>query len=450
MSKNIIKIRKGADIKLKGKANNVLFSDVNSETYALKPTDFHGIIPRLSVKIGDEVKAGSVLFKDKKNEALVFCSPVSGEIVDIIRGDRRALLEIKILADKEIKYLDCGKADIQKLSKEQVIEKLMNSGLWPYIMQRPFSVIADPTKDCKSFFVSGFDSSPLAPDYGYALEKDQAYLQTGFDVIRKLTDGKVYLGLDADKNNPTFLENIQNVEKHYFSGKHPKGNVGVQIHHIDPINKGEQVWYTDIWNLVYIGKLFSEGIYDVKKRIAVTGSELNETGYAEVISGCSIKNIVQNRLSNTNVRIISGNVLTGDKIPSDGYLGFYHNQLTVIPESTEPEFFGWAIPNPNKLSFSRALLSWLTPNKEYRLNTALNGEERAFVVTGEMEKFLPMDIYPMQLLKSILVKDIERMENLGIYEIAPEDFALCEFANTSKIDIQKLVREGLDLIKEEC
>lgn len=446
----VIKIGKGANINLKGKADQKRLGFISSDTYSVKPTDFHGLVPKLHVKVGDEVMAGSPLFSDKLNESIIFASPVSGEIVDIVRGDRRKLMEIKILPDKEMKYKDFGKDEPSKYTRDQVISKLLNAGLWAFVRQRPFSVIADPKQEPKDIYVSGFDSSPLAPDYNYVLEKDKEYLQTGFDVLSMLSLGKTYLGLDGDVQNPEFLTKLKGLELHYFSGKHPKGNVGVQIHHIDPINKGDVVWYVDIQNVVFIGKLFKNGVYDVKKTIAITGSEVKETGYAEVIIGSNLKKVFENRVVSGNNRYISGNVLTGDRVNPDGYLGFYHDQVTVIPEADTPAFFGWALPSLKTLSFSRSNISWLLPSKEYRLNSGMNGEERAFVVTGELERFLPMDIYPMQLIKSIMVKDIEKMENLGIYEVAPEDFALCEFACTSKIDIQEVIREGLDIVKKEC
>lgn len=450
MSKKVIKINKGADIRLKGKAEKKSLGNIISDTYCVKPTDFHGLVPRLSVKIGDEVQAGYPLFRDKQNERIVFSSPVSGEIIDVVRGVRRKLLEIKIRANKEIKYKDFGKEELAKLNREQLISKILDSGLWAFIRQRPFSVIANPSDEPKDIYVSGFDSSPLAPDYNYLLENQKEYIQAGFEVLSRLTHGKTYLGLDADQENPNYIQGLKNIEINYFSGKHPKGNVGVQIHHIDPINKGDVIWYVDIQNVVFIGKLFKNGVYDVSKTIALTGSELRETGYADVIGGCNLKNIFASRVENGINRYISGNVLTGDQVKIDDYLGFYHDQVTVIPEVQKPAFFGWALPSFDTLSFSRSNISWLNPSKEYRLHTGMNGEERAFVVTGELEKYLPMDIYPMQLLKSILANDLEKMESLGIYEVAPEDFALCEFACTSKIDIQEIIRQGLDAVKEEC
>lgn len=450
MSKRVIKITKGANISLQGAPEKKSLGQVISETYVLKPSDFHGLVPKLKVKVGDEVMAGTPLFVDKKNENIAFCSPVSGEVVDVIRGEKRALLAVKVLADKEIRYKNFTTEDISRLSRDKIISKLMEAGLWAFVRQRPFSVIANPTEDPKDIYVSGFDSSPLAPDYSYALQEDKEYIQAGFEVLSRLTHGKTYLGLDADQESPAFLTQLKNVEINYFSGKHPKGNVGVQIHHTDPINKGDVVWYVDIQNVVFIGKLFKQGKYDVSKVIALTGSELSETGYAKTIGGGQIKSILGSRVKTSGVRYISGNVLTGDKVGLEDYLGFYHDQLTVIPEANTPAFFGWALPTFNKLSFSRSNVSWLMPGKQYRLDTGMNGEERAFVVTGELERFLPMDIYPMQLLKAIMVNDIEKMEQLGIYEVAPEDFALCEFACTSKIDIQEVVRQGLDTVKEEC
>lgn len=453
MSKQI-KIKRGLDIKLVGEAEHVISDLPLPETFAIKPPNFIGIAPKLLVKQGDEVQAGTPLFNDKNDEAIKFCSPVSGEVIDIVRGEKRKILEIKILADKSITYVDFGKTNPVELNREDIIRVLLNSGIWPLIRQRPFGIIANPSAKPKSIFISAFDSNPLAPDYNFILERKDQEFQTGLNALRKLTDGKVHLNIHADITSSQVLLNAKGVEINTISGPHPAGNVGVQIHHIDPINKGEIVWYINPQDVAIIGTLFMEGKFDAAKVIALTGSQIKTPKYYKTIIGSAVKNIIADgqlkEIDGKRInRIISGNVLTGRQIASDGYLGFYDSQITVIPEGNEPEFMGWLAPGFNKFSLSRTFFSWLTPNKKHDLNTNLHGEERPFVVTGEYEKVFPMDIYPVQLLKSILIEDIELMENLGIYEVVEEDFALCEFVCTSKIESQDIIRRGLEIIRKE-
>jgi Na+-transporting NADH:ubiquinone oxidoreductase subunit A len=444
-----IKITRGLNINLKGEAERVFATAPLPEVFAIKPTDFYGIIPKLLVKQGDQVKAGTPLFYDKNNEKVKFTAPVSGEVVEIVRGEKRKILEIKILADKEISYQEFTKADPKNLSREVIIETLLESGTWPFIRQRPYNTIANPNQKPKSIFISAFETAPLAPDNDFILHGHGEDFQIGLDAIAKLTDGKVHLNVSADLAVSKVFTNSKGVQVNKFSGPHPAGNVGVQIHHLDPINKGEVVWFLYPQDVLAIGKLFKEGKYDATRVIALTGSQVKSPKYFKTIQGCSLKNILSGNLLEEKNRIISGNVLMGSQVLPEGFLGFYDTQVTVIPEGDEPEFMGWLIPSSDRFSMSRTFFSWLTPGKEYELNTNLHGEERAFVVTGEYEKVFPFDIYPVQLLKSILVEDIDLMEKLGIYEVAEEDFALCEFVCTSKIDSQKIIRKGMDMIKKE-
>ncbi len=445
-----IKIKRGLDIKLAGEANK-MFSDLPlPETFAIKPPDFIGVTPKLLVKQGDEIQAGTPLFNDKNNEAINFCSPVSGEVIEIIRGEKRKILEVKILSDKEITYVDFSKASPNDLSREDIIQALLNSGVWPFIRQRPFGIIANPNETPKSIFISAFDSNPLAPDNDFILRGNDEEFQTGLDALRKLTDGKVHLNISGDITPATVFTNSRGVEINKISGPHPAGNVGVQIHHINPVNKGEVTWCLNPQDVLIIGKLFTLGKFDPVRVVALTGSQIKNPKYYKTLVGSSVKNIIiDGGLKEGENRIISGNVLTGKQIPSDGYLNFYDSQITVIREGNEHEFMGWLAPGFHKFSLSRTFFSWLTPNKKYDLNTNLHGEERPFVVTGEYEKVFPMNIYPVQLLKSILIEDIEMMENLGIYEVVEEDFALCEFVCTSKIESQDIIRRGLDIIRKE-
>ncbi len=443
-----IKIRKGLDIKLLGEAEKKI-TEVTSDKFALKPPDFHGVFPKLFVKEGDSVKAGTPVFFNKYRDNIIFTSPVSGTITEIHRGAKRKMLEIHIEADGKIEHESFGTGDPGSMTKEQVTEKLLKSGIWSYIRQRPYSIIANPEDDPKAIFISAFDSAPLAPDIDFLIKNEAKEFQAGLDAISKLTSGKIHLNVREGKTaSNTFLK-AKGVQVNRFAGPHPAGNVGVQIHHIDPINKGDIVWYLNPQDLIVIGKLFLEGKYDASKIIALTGSEVTNPQYYKVVSGCSILPMLENNLKSTNSRYISGNVLTGKKVDKDGYLGFYDNQLTVIPEGNYYEFFGWGMPRFDKFSFSKSFFSWLTPNKKYKLDTNLNGGHRAFVLTGDYEKVFPMNIYPMQLLKAIMVKDFDLMENLGIYEVDEEDFALCEFIDVSKTEMQATVREGLDFMLKE-
>ena len=445
-----IKIKKGLNIKMVGEANKKVLNLPISETFALKPSNFMDVSPKLLVKEGEEIQIGAPLFSDKNNEAIKFCSPVSGEVVGIVRGEKRKILEIKILADKQMDYVAFNKANPRDLTRELIIETLLNSGTWPFIRQRPFGVIANPEHKPKSIFISAYDTNPLAPDNNFILQGSGADFQTGLDALQKLTDGQVNLNINADQDAATFFTDFTGVVINRISGPHPAGNVGVQIHYIDPLNKGDVIWYLYPQDVLILGRLFNHGKFDATRIIALTGSQVKDPKYYKTIVGTSIKSILADGgLKEGENRIISGNVLTGRQIAADGYIDFYDSQITVIPEGRRPEFMGWLKPGFEKFSMSRTFFSWLSPNKKRDLNTNMHGEERPFVLTGEYEKVFPMDIYPVQLLKSILIGDIEMMENLGIYEVVEEDFALCEFVCTSKIESQDIIRRGIEMIRKE-
>lgn len=449
MSKDV-KIRRGVDIKLKGIAEKLYDSSgITTTEIALKPSDFPTLVPKLTVKVGDKVKAGSPLFCNKENEKMLFTSPVSGEVIDVIRGEKRKIEEVRVKADAEIKYISFKTGEVNSLSKEGIIDNLLKSGVWPFIRQRPFDVIANPEDSPKAIHITAFDSSPLAPDYDFLVHNNGDLFQLGIDVLAKLVEGKIHLNVCGNNNPDIIFKSAKGVQVNNIFGPHPAGNVGVQAHRIDPVNKGEAVWVLRAIDVLTIGRLFAEGKYDASRIVALTGSQVSTPKYYKTIIGSKIDQIVKNNTKEGNNRYISGNVLTGTKISQDGYLGFYDYQITVLPEGGEAEFFGWMMPGFKKFSLSKTFFSWLMPGKKYELDTNIHGEERAFVVTGEYEKVFPMNIYPVQLLKSILVEDIDAMENLGIYEVAPEDFALCEFACTSKIEVQEIVRTGLNMVKKE-
>ena len=441
-----IRIKKGLDIKLVGEADQITTALPISSIYAIKPENFHGIIPKLLAKEKSEVKAGEALFFSKADDRVLFPSPVSGEVVEVVRGAKRKILEIKILADKSQQYQDFGKKDITNLSVDEIKKHLLASGCWPFIKRRPYDIIAKPDDTPKAIFVSAYASAPLAADYDYVLKGKEAELQVALMALAKLTTGKVHVS--ANNNSP--FANLKGIEFHTVSGPHPAGNVSTQIAKIDPINKGEVVWVVSPQDLVIIGELLLTGKFNAQRIVALTGAQFNSPKYVTALLGMGIKDVVADNLKNENNRIISGNVLSGSKVEEDGYLGYYDNQITAIPEGDDYELFGWLVPVFNKISTSRALIfSWLFPNKKYNLNTNMNGEHRAFVVTGAYEEVFPLEIYPMQLLKACLYNDLYEMEALGAYEVAPEDFALTEFICTSKQPHQQIIREGLDLMIEE-
>ena len=453
----VLKIKRGVDIKLVGETDKEFAPEMRVETVAIKPDDFHGAQFKLAVKEGEEVKAGSALLFKKDDEAVKLTSPVSGEVAQIVRGAKRRILEVRILADKKIKYEKFKKDDPTELDRHAMVSKLAKSGCFAFFKQRPYNVVAQTSKTPKAIFISGFDSSPLAPDMGMLLDDNDKEFQTGIDALAKLTSGKVHLGLNANVPVGRTLSSVKGVEITKYSGPHPAGLVGVQIAQKNPIDKGDIVWTINPEHVVIIGRLFLTGKFDARINIAVAGSEVKDRKYHSTILGAAVKPFIADNLSDKKVRVISGNVLTGTLIQSNGYLSFYERQITVLAEGEDPELFGWLIPKPDKFSISRALPSFFMRQLEkitgqptvYNLDTNLHGEERAFVVSGQYEQVFPFDIFPVQLIKAIMTNDIELMENLGIYEVVEEDFALCEVVCTSKIPVQETIRKGLDLMKKE-
>ena len=447
MSKDI-RIKKGLDIKLKGEAEKVTENTKTSSIYTIRPEDFHSIIPKLAVKVGAKLMAGDPLFFNKANEAMKFAAPVSGELIDIVRGEKRKLLELKIQADTDQTYRDFGVKDPKAMKAGEIIEHLLAAGCWPFIKQRPYDVVANPEGKPKAVFISAYGSAPLAADMDYVLAGKEQEIQAAVIALNKLTSGSVHVSVGKNGNSP--FEGLDNVVLHKVSGPHPIGNLSTQIAKIDPINKGEIVWTVGPQDLVIIGELLLTGKFNASRTIALAGSGVKSPKYYNVKIGAEINTIVKNKLNEKSNRIISGNVLTGKKESPKGCLGYYHDMITVIPEGDDYELFGWTMPVFNKISTTRALtFSWLFPNKKYDLNTNTNGEHRAFVVTGAYEKVFPLDIFPMHILKACMYKDLDEMEKLGMYEVAPEDFALTEFICISKQPHQEIIRNGLDLMLKE-
>ncbi len=447
---NDIRIKKGLDINLKGEAEKAKEAAIISNFYTIRPEDFHSVIPKLVAKEGSKVKAGETIFYDKSNEAIKFASPVSGEVIEIARGEKRRILSIKIQADKEQTYQDFGSLNVNSASVDEVKSKLLTAGCWPFIKQRPYDVIANPSKSPKAIFVSGYASAPLSADLDFTLQGKEKELQAAVTALGKLTEGKVHISVGKNANSP--LGDLTGVTIHKVSGPHPSGNVGTLINKVDPVNKGETVWTVNAQDLVIIGELLLTGKFNAERVVALVGSSVQKPRYFTTKLGCEVATMIYDHgiEKDANVRIISGNVLSGKQIKPDGYLDYYSNTITVIPEGDDYEFFGWNKPVFNKISTSRALtFSWLNPKKKYDLNTNTNGEHRAFVTTGTYEEVFPLDIYPMQILKACMYKDLDEMEALGMYEVAPEDFALTEFVCVSKQPHQKIIREGLDLMLKE-
>ncbi|MBQ2187825.1 MAG: Na(+)-translocating NADH-quinone reductase subunit A [Bacteroidales bacterium] len=416
-----IRIRKGLDIHIKGEAARR--TEVFEPTFcAIKPTDFIGVLPKMHVEEGDDVKVGSVLFHDKSNEKIVFTSPISGKVKAIVRGEKRAIQQVIIENDGKNESIDFGGIN-------NPVEKLLQSGVWPMLRQRPFATIANPDDKPKHIFVSMFDTAPLAPDYDYIIENQLDELKTGIEVLAKLTDGNVYMNIRKDAR-PCVSTWPQNVIVTEFEGPHPAGNIGTQINAISPINKGEVVWYCNPQDVITIGKLFLTGRYDSSRVIATTGSAMHEPHYYKTKIGADMTPILSVW---DNARIISGNVLMGTNITkNDGFLCFYDSQVTAIPEGNHYKLFGWLMP-----AFKRYA------------DTNTNGDTRPYIMTGQFERVFPFDIYPMQLIKACLIKDIDQMEELGIYEVDAEDFALCEVIDPSKTPIQQIIRDGLEFIRKE-
>ncbi|TVZ48599.1 Na(+)-translocating NADH-quinone reductase subunit A [Olleya sp. Hel_I_94] len=447
---NDIKIKKGLDIKLVGAAEKVTENAIVSNYYSIRPEDFHQVTPKLMAKEGDKVKAGQPVFYDKSNEAVKFVSPVSGQIIEVARGEKRKILSVKIQADKEQEFQDYGKLDLNSANAEAIKSRLLESGCWAFVKQRPYDVIANPANMPKAIFISAYASAPLVADLDYVLQGKEAELQAAVTALSKLTNGKVHVSVAKNGNSP--LAGLSDITLHKVSGPHPSGNVGTQINKIDPVNKGEVVWTVNAQDLVIIGELLLTGRFNAERIVALVGSSVKKPRYFKTKLGSEIATMVYDNGvgKNGNDRIISGNVLTGKQVKPDGNLDYYSNTISVIPEGDDYEFFGWNKPVFNKVSTSRALtFSWLTPNKKFDLNTNTNGEHRAFVITGSYEEVFPLDIFPMQILKACMYKDLDEMEALGMYEVAPEDFALTEFVCVSKQPHQKIIREGLDLMLKE-
>ena len=444
----VVKISKGLNINLTGAPVKEMTAVKEAKLYALQPADFNGVTPKVVVKPEDTVKAGDALFVDKNCPELRFVSPVSGKVVAVNRGERRRVLSVVVEADGQNAAVEYKAKDVPSLSADEVKADLLQSGLFAFIRQRPYDVIASPNDAPKAIFVSAFDSKPLAVDFEVALAGNEADFQTGLDALSRMAP--VYLGVNG-KQNSAALNVPKNVTVTCFDGPHPAGNVGVQINHISPVNKGEIVWTVAAEDVIFIGRLFNKGKVDFTRTIALAGSEVKNPSYSKVVLGAQISSITEGRLEKNNtLRIIDGNVLTGNKTTEDGFLGAFSTEITVIPEIlNDAELLGWIAPRCSMFSTSRSYFSWLFPNRKFTMDARIKGGERHMIMSGEYDKVFPMDIYAGYLIKAIITGDIDRMEALGIYEVAPEDFALAEFIDSSKLELQRIVRQGLDMLRKE-
>ena len=444
----VVKISKGLNINLKGAPVAEMTSVEAAKLYALMPADFTRVTPKVVVKPEDTVKAGEPLFVDKANPELQFVSPVSGKVVAVNRGERRRVLSVVVESDGKFESVEYKAKDVLSLSSDEVKADLLKAGMFAFMRQRPYDVIANPSDAPRAIYVSAFDSKPLAVNFEVALKGNEEDFQTGLDALSRIAP--VHLGICACQKSTALLV-AKNVTTTIFKGPHPAGNVGVQINKTAPVNKGEIVWTIGAEEVIFIGRLFNKGKVDFTRTVALAGSEVKNPSYSKVVLGAQISTLVEGRLENNHeLRVIDGNVLTGKKTAADGFLGAFSTEVTVIPEIlNDADILGWAAPRFGMYSTSRSYFSWLFPKRKYTIDARIKGGERHMIMSGEYDKVFPMDIYPEYLVKAIIAGDIDRMEALGIYEVAPEDFAVAEFVCSSKLELQRIVRQGLDMLRKE-
>jgi len=447
---NVIKLRKGLDIQLQGKASETKIQLKSNGKYALVPDDFEGVTPKVVVHEGDSVKAGDALFVNKQYPEVKFASPVSGIVREVVRGERRKVLCIRVDADAEQSYVDYGKKDVAAMDSKAVVSALLDAGIFGYINQLPYAVSTNPTVQPKAIFVSALRDKPLAASFDFEVKGQEEDFKTGIQALAKIA--KTYVGIGVNSSLESLLSAVTGVEVTVFDGKCPAGNVGVQVNHLNPVNKGEVVWTIgDPTVVLFIGRLLNTGKVDLRRTVALCGSEVKQPAYVDMVVGEELSTLLANSYdASKNVRIINGNVLTGRPTTKEGFLGAHTSEVTVIPEGDDAdELLGWILPRLNQFSVSRSYFSWLMGKKQYALDARVKGGERHMIMSGEYDRVLPMDIYGEYLIKAIIAGDIDRQEALGIYEVSPEDFALAEFVDSSKLELQRIVREGLNILRKE-
>ena len=450
--KDVYDLKKGFDIKLEGAARPEIVP-AQVTRFALQPPNWIGMapIPKVVVEPGDTVRAGDPIFYDKTRSEIQYVAPVSGEVIEVNRGAKRSIAEVVILADRQMQYKEFEAPELGTASREQIVQFLLTSGGWTMLRQRPYDIVPPVDSHPVNVFISTFDTAPLAPDLNLVVEgRDEAF-QKGLDVLTRLTTGKVHLGLDArDGKQPSdIFANARNVEKHWFRGPHPCGNVGIQIHHVAPVSAGKPVWVLGVQEVITLGALWTERRFNAERIVALTGAPLDNPVYVRTHIGANLGDLLKDQGDLKGNRVVSGNVLAGEKKPHDGFLNYYDQHVSVIKEGDKYELFGWLFPVEPRPSVSRTFPSFLMPDLTFEGNTNTHGERRAFVITGQYESVLPMDIYPQHLMKAIMTRNFERMEGLGIYELSEEDVALCEFACTSKVPVQAILRDGLEVMREQ-
>lgn len=446
---NVIKLRKGLDVNLKGKASLEKFAVKSSGKYALVPDDFPGVKPKVVVKEEEHVKAGDALFVDKNHPSVKFVSPVSGKVTLVERGERRKVLSVQVEADAQQEFVDFHVKNVKELDGASVKAFMLEAGLFAFFRQRPYDVMPSPEEAPKAIFVSAFNSMPLAADFEFVLKGQEKDFQTGLDALARIAP--VYLGVSARQTSQALLK-ASGVTVTVYDGPAPAGNVGVQINHVNPVNKGEVVWTLGAEEVIFVGRAFNTGRVDFTRTVALAGSEVSAPAYCEMKVGQRLDTLLEGRVAiGKSVRVINGNVMTGVRTSADGFLAAHATEVNVIPEGDDVhEMLGWIMPRCNQFSTSRSYMSWMFgKKKEYVFDARIKGGERHMIMSGEYDRVFPMDIFPEALVKAIITGDIDRMEALGIYEVAPEDFALCEFVDSSKLEVQRIVREGLDMLRKE-
>lgn len=443
-----IKITKGLDLNLKGTAEKELLTIQRPAKYAVFPDDYHGLQPRLSVKEGQHVKAGDPLFTDKQTATINVTSPVSGTVTQVERGDRRKLVALHIQPDTIQEYREWAKTDLEKATADDIRQLLLQSGLYAFLRQRPYDIVPQPASKPRDIYISAFSKMPLAADFSYVAAGQEREFKAAVKALAKIA--KVHVGISPEQVNTDLLP-IHDAEVNIFSGPNPAGNVGVQINHTQPINKGEVVWTLGAEETIILGRLILTGRLDLTRTIAIAGSKMKHPAYVKVRIGADLSTILADQLETTgHVRIINGNPLVGQISGTGDHLHAHTTEICALPEGDDVnEVLGWIAPRPSQHSTSRSYLSWLTPHKSYDPDCRIKGSRRHMIMSAEYERVFPMDIYPSYLIKAIITGDIDRQEQLGIYEVAPEDFALAEYIDSSKLDLQRIVRQGLDILRKE-
>lgn len=442
-----IKIKRGFDLRLQGAvSHDARIVGVAAKYVAVYPDDFAGFVPKAEVRVGDMVGAGQPLLHDKNDPRIKLVSPIGGRVAEIVRGERRHIE--RVVVEKITEDIAPFKFDARKCrSAQKLIELLAEAGIFAEIRRRPFADIPQVDVLPRDIFVSAFDSSPLAVDRAWT-DEDKAALQAGASALAHLTSGKVFVSRRADSSLP-FLGKVINVT---VEGPHPAGLPGIQAANIVPVNQGETIWTLSVETMWRIGRLILSGFYDATTFVAITGSCIKNPYIAKTEIGVQLKPLLENHLKNTerHIRIISGNVLTGIKEDGDvGFLHFPYTQITVIPEGDDvDEFMGWASLSPRKMSLSPSFPGRLL-GKVFNPDARTHGGRRAIIMSGQYDRMVPMGILVEFLIKAIQSRDIENMEKLGIYEVAPEDFALAECLDSSKLPLQTIIRQGLDFLKKE-